>query len=131
MLINVKKMFVIGVFVVSVCMSFWAGNYFRCREESERRKQQCNTMIAFSVNKLENLKKQYDADTMEALISNIYAAYEYSPSGELSSALHELWNTLIFNGENIAGKEDDLIIALKDISVHGIKDIAVSMRRPH
>lgn len=85
-------------------------------------------MMDFAIDKLDEIKTQYDTDMMEALISNVYAAYEYSNNSELSSALHDLWNALIFDGENIVGKENDLISALKDKNAQRIKEIAISMR---
>lgn len=85
-------------------------------------------MIVFAIDKLDDIKTQYDPDVMEALISNVYAAYEYSNNGELSSALHDLWNALIFDSENIVGKESDLIGALMDKNAQSIEDIAISMR---
>ncbi|AUS97264.1 hypothetical protein CDQ84_17745 [Clostridium thermosuccinogenes] len=66
---------------------------------------------------------------MEALISNVYAAVQFTDDGDLNTALHELWNDLIFNGENIVGKEDDLIKALKDIDSSVIEGIAYSIRQ--
>lgn len=85
-------------------------------------------MIVFAIDKLDDIETQYDPDVMEALISNVYAAYEYSNNGELSSALHDLWNALIFDGESIVGKESDLIGALMDKNAQSIEDIAISMR---
>lgn len=123
-----KKLIIIGVFIVSICLSFFAGDYFCQKENVKLRDQRCHTMIDFSIEKLNDIKSQYDTDMMETLISDIYAAYEYSNNGELSSALHDLWNALIFDGENIVGKENDLISALKDKNVQRIKDIAHSMR---
>ena len=123
-----KKLIIIGVFIMSICLSFFAGNYFSEKENVKLREQRCHTMIDFSIEKLDDIKFQYDADMMETLISDIYAAYEYSNNGELSSALHDLWNALIFDGENIVGKENDLISALNDKNVQRIKDIAHSMR---
>ncbi len=66
---------------------------------------------------------------MEALISNVYAAVQFTDDSDLNTALHELWNALIFNGENIVGKEDDLIKALKDIDSSVIEGIAYSIRQ--
>ncbi len=123
-----KKSSVIGVFIVSICLGFFAGKYFGDKENIKLRDQKCHTMIVFAIDKLDDIKTQYDPDVMEALISNVYAAYEYSNNGELSSALHDLWNALIFDGENIVGKESDLIGALMDKNAQSIEDIAISMR---
>ena len=116
------------IVVLSVCLSFFAGKYVSELEQNKEDEQRCQQMIYFAIAKTESLKKQYDTDTMEALISNVYAAYEYSESGELYWALHDLWNALIFDGENIAGKEDDLIGALEELDAQRIAEIAMSMR---
>lgn len=123
-----KKLILIGAFIISICLSFFVGNYFCDKENMKLREQRCHTMMDFAIDKLDDIKNQYDADVMETLISNVYAAYEYSDNSELSSALHDLWNALIFDGENIVGKENDLISALKDENAQRIKDIAISMR---
>ena len=123
-----KKLILIGAFIVSICLSFFAGDYACDKENSKLREQRCHIMMDFAIDKLDEIKTQYDTDMMEALISNVYAAYEYSDNSELSSALHDLWNALIFDGENIVGKENDLISALKDKNAQRIKEIAISMR---
>ena len=71
-------------------------------------------MMAFSIDRLDDIKTQYDVDMVETLISHVYAAYEYSDNSKLSSALYDLWNALVFDGKNIVGKENDLISALTD-----------------
>ena len=123
-----KKLILIGAFIVSICLSFFAGDYVCDKENSKLIEQRCHIMMDFAIDKLDEIKTQYDTDMMEALISNVYAAYEYSNNSELSSALHDLWNALIFDGENIVGKENDLISALKDKNAQRIKEIAISMR---
>lgn len=127
---GMKKLVMIGIFIGSVCLSFFAGNYFCDKENIKLREQRCHTMIGFAIDKLDDIKTKYDADGMETLISDVYAAYENSNNGELSSALHDLWNALIFDGENIVGKENDLIAALKEKNAQSIKEIAHSMRTP-
>ena len=137
-----KKLIIIGVFIVSVCLSFFAGNYFSNKENMKLRVKgqdealklvsdaiiRCHTMMAFSIDRLDDIKTQYDVDMVETLISHVYAAYEYSDNSKLSSALYDLWNALVFDGKNIVGKENDLISALTDKNAQRIKDIAHSMR---
>lgn len=123
-----KKGLIAVAAVVALCLSFFAGNYMSNREMVQRREQECHGQMAFAIDKLEDLKAQYDPDTMEAAISNIYAAYNSADDGALASALHELWNALIFDGENIDGKEDELIQALGDADAEQIKALAMSMR---
>ena len=124
-----KTMKTVAVVVLSVCLGFFAGRYVSESEQNQADEQRCQQMISFAVAKTESLRKQYDSDTMEALISNVYAAYEYADrSGELSGALHDLWNALVFDGENIAGKEDDLIDAMEELDAQCIREIAMGMR---
>ena len=57
-----------------------------------------------------------DQDVMEALISNVYAAYEYCDEQYPAEVLHDLWNELIFAGDSWLGREDALVSLLKNIS---------------
>ena len=125
---KIRNLIIIAIFIIFVCLSFFAGNYFSNKENIKNREQTCKTMIVFAINKLENLQQQYESDEMEALISNIYAAYAYCDNDELASALHDLWNALVFDGENIVGKENDLIKALKDTNSTSIKEISINIR---
>lgn len=123
-----KNSLIVGILMLAICFSFFAGSYVSEQEQRGQREQTCQTLMVFAVDKLDSLKKQYDADEMEACISNIYAAYEYADNAELSNALHELWNALIFDGENIAGREDALIEALQTGNTKSIREIAAGMR---
>lgn len=123
-----KKGIVIGGLILSVCLSFLAGRTVSQQEERERREYQCHAQMVFAIDKVEQLKAQYDQDDMEALISNIYAAYEYADDALLSSALHDLWNALIFDGENIAGQEDELVKVLQEGHAPSIQEFAIIMR---
>ena len=125
-----KKLIIIGVFIVSVCLSFFAGNYFSNKENMKLREQRCHTMMAFSIDRLDDIKTQYDVDMVETLISHVYAAYEYSDNSKLSSALYDLWNALVFDGKNIVGKENDLISALTDKNAQRIKDVKAKLFCP-
>lgn len=123
-----KKGILIAAFLAVICTSFFAGKYYSEQNHLQDRAQRCSTMLVFAVDKLEDLQLQYDADSMEALISNIYAAYEFCDSGELSVALHDLWNALIIDGENLVGMENDLITALKEADPQSIEAVAARMR---
>lgn len=103
------------VFIALVAASFFAGSYMKEQEYSTQRIQRCNTLISFAIDKAENMDLS-DQDTMEALISNVYAAYEYCDNPDLAKRLHDLWNTLIFEGDGYIGKEDVLGHQLRDIS---------------
>ena len=123
-----KKGFLILAFLAVICVSFWAGNDYSNQNHLQDRAQRCSAMLVFAVDKLEDLQLQYDADSMEALISNIYAASEFCDTGELSAALHDLWNALISDGENLGGMETDLITALKEADPQSIEAVAARMR---
>ena len=124
-----KKLFIVGALIVSICLSAFAGHYVSNQNSLKDRSIARQTLISFAISKVEDLKNGYDADTMEALISNVYAAVQFTDDGDLYTALHDLWNALIFDGENIVGKEDDLMKALKDTDPNGIKGIAYSIRQ--
>lgn len=123
-----KKTLILISFILCLVLSFFGGKYMQSQQNLKLRSQQSHTLITFAIDKIENLKNQYEQDEMEALISNIYAAYEYTDDGELAGALHDLWNALIFDGENISSREDDLIDALKDKDSQAIKNISIDMR---
>jgi hypothetical protein len=127
--VKVKKLFIVGALIVSICLSAFAGHYVSNQNALKDRGIARQTLISFAISKVEDLKNGYDADTMEALISNVYAAVQFTDDGDLYTALHDLWNALIFDGENIVGKEDDLIKALKDTDPNVIKGIAYSIRQ--
>jgi hypothetical protein len=124
---KVKKLLIAGALIVSLCLSAFAGHYISEQNTLKDRDNKSRTLIKLAIAKVEDLKNGYDADTMEALISNVYAAVQFTDNGELYSALHELWNALIFSGENIAGKENELIKALKDADTNVIEGIAYSI----
>ena len=52
---------------------------------------------------------------MEALISNVYAAYQFCDQPHLSEQLYDLWNTLIFDRNRYIGQEDMLVAQLRNI----------------
>ena len=123
-----NRAIIVSLFIICIFASFFAGKSLSEKKYIKNREQQCKTQIVFAIDKIEDLKEEYNNDDMEAIISNIYAAYEYCDNGTLSSSLHDLWNALIFDGENIKGKEDDLVKALKDSNAQDIKDISMDMR---
>lgn len=123
-----KKLLVAGALITSICLSVFAGYYISNQNHLKNRKIASQTLISFAIGRIEDLKIKYNTDTMEVLISNIYASVKFTDDGELSAALHDLWNALIFDGENIVGKEDDLIQALQSANPSVIKEIAYNIR---
>lgn len=123
-----KKLFIVGVLIVSICLGAFAGHYVSNQNTLKDRGIKRETLISFAISRIEDLKNGYDEDNMETIISNVYAAVQFTDDVDLYFALHDLWNALIFDGENIVGKENDLIKALKDIDPNVIKEVAYSIR---
>lgn len=107
---------------------FFCGTVFERKKQTESRAEKCHTMMTFAADKLDEMSGGYDEDTMEAMISNVYAAYEYCDNPHMASALHDLWNALIFDGENISGKEEELKSALQSGSAQEIEGFASELR---
>ncbi len=94
-----KKLIAVLIFCVLIICSFFGGRYSKEREYKEKRLQQCQTLISFAIDKIDN-KDLSDPGVMKALISNIYGAYELCDNSNLANELHNLWNELIFESEN-------------------------------
>ena len=127
---GIKKFLMAVMLIAAVCLGFFAGISFSHYQQAENRAERVHTFLSLSVDKLEDLQQQYDSDVMEALISDVYAAYQSCDEKEaLAPALHELWNALIFDGDNLTGQEEALIQALKDADAQAIADIAYDIRQ--
>ena len=94
---------------------FSAGRYAENQENMQTRQQRCRMLIGFAVDKAES-EDLRDPDTMEALISNVYAAYHYCDEPAAAEQLHDLWNTLIFEPEAYTGGEEVLVEALQGVA---------------
>lgn len=123
-----KKWEIVLAVLVGLGLGFFAGKFAQERQYRERDEQRCHAQIVFAIDKLQDLKAGYDPDTMEMLIGEVYAAKEITRNQELNAALHELWNALVFDGENVAGKENALISALSAKDPAAIREIAAGMR---
>lgn len=102
------------VFLVAAASCF-AGSYWKERKYERDREQRCATLLSFAIDKAEK-NDLSDQDVMEALISNVYAAYQFCDDPSLSNQLHGLWNTLMTEGESYVGRETALARQLKNIS---------------
>jgi len=100
--------------IIVAAASFLAGMHIQEQKHTDSRQQRCHTLILFAIDKVEN-NDLSDADMMESLVSNVYAAYELCDHSIVSAQLHELWNTLIFEGEIYIGKEDALATQLRSL----------------
>lgn len=98
---------------------FSAGRYVEDQENMQTRQQRCRMLIGFAVDKAES-EDLRDPDTMEALISNVYAAYHYCDEPDAAEQLHDLWNTLIFEPEDYTGGEEVLVEALQS-AAHSVE----------
>ncbi|GAA6514534.1 hypothetical protein [Merdimmobilis hominis] len=108
------KIVVCIAFAAAIAASFFLGSYKKEQEYTESRIQRCNTLILFAIDKAEK-EDLSNQETMKALISNIYAAYELCDNPIGAQQLHDLWNTMIFEGETYIGKEDMLADQLRGI----------------
>jgi hypothetical protein len=108
------KIIITIVFVVSILAAAFAGSCIKEQEIRIGRTQRCHTLISFAINKAET-NDLSNPDIMEALISNVYAAYELCDDPSVSAQLHDLWNDLIFDGDGYIGHEDKLATQLRII----------------
>ena len=127
-----KKRVVLGAAaaVFLVCLSFSLGFRQGRRDEAQRQEQIGQALLSFAADRLEELKAHYRPEVAAALASDAYAAYWYEADPAFSSALHDLWNALLFDGENLAGREDALIKALETRNAQSLKSLAKEMRTP-
>ena len=113
-----KKLLITTVLIALILASFLAGSHIKEQEFRNRRVQQCSTLISFAVAKVEH-GDLADPNTMEALISNVYAAYQYCDNSIAANQLHDLWNFLIFEEDHTNTKEivqtelNDVLRAIK------------------
>ena len=98
--------------VILAVGGFSAGRYAENQENMQTRQQRCRMLIGFAVDKAES-EDLSNPDTMEALISNVYAAYCCCDEPAAAQRLHELWNTLIFEPEAYTGEGEVLVEELQ------------------
>ena len=110
-----KKLLLIGTVILLILASCFVGSHLTAQTYSSSRAQRCSTLLSFAIDKVEK-ENLADQHVVEALISNIYAAYQFCDDPYLATQLHDLWNSLIFEKEHYIGKEDTLVNQLKAIS---------------
>lgn len=69
----------------------------------------------FAMDKVESGSLR-DPDGLEALVSNLYAAYQYCVDPIAAGQLHDLWNALIAEPEPYIDNEDSLSETLQMIA---------------
>ena len=125
-----------ALLLAALGIGFFAGKAVQRRENIQSRQGHGRTLLSFAVDNLERLRDgeaEDFQDEVEDLASNIYAAYYDFLSDEtvaFSDALWELWNALLFDGENLPGNEDALIEALTEQDADRLEEIAMGMRTP-
>ena len=131
-----KHLLIIVALLAALGIGFFAGKAVQRREDIQSRQGHGRTLLSFAVDNLERLRDgeaEDFQDEVEDLTSNIYAAYYDFLSDEtvaFSDALWELWNALLFDGENLPGNEDALIEALTEQDADRVEEIAAGMRTP-
>ena len=126
-----KAIILFLAWAVTVGLGFYAGTAVEERAQRERQAERCRTLLVLAADKAETLRSSGEAGTLEALISNVYAARDCAGSageGELASALDELWNALIFDGEHLPGQEAALAQALRDQDPAALASAASALR---
>ena len=108
-----------GLFIIilifAIVASYFAGSYTAEQKYKQMREQRCDMMISFAISKLEK-DALTDQDTIEALASNIYAAYQFCDDSNLTGQLHDIWNTLMFRESEYVGREDVLVEWLNNVA---------------
>ena len=131
-----KRLLIIVALLAALGIGFFAGKAAERRGTVQNRLGQGRTKLSFAIDNLERLRDgeaEDFQDEVEDLASNIYAAYYDFLSDEtvaFSDALWELWNALLFDGENLPGNEDALIEALTEQDADRVEEIAAGMRMP-
>ena len=109
-----KKGVLSVVLIVIIAASFFVGKYVTQRENASARSERCSTLIAFAIEKAEN-GDLLDQDTIRALVSNVYAAYQFCDNAVVANQLHDLWNFLIFESDgNLENVKETALIELND-----------------
>ena len=109
-----RKAFFIVILMISIVASFLVGKHVTQAENTDARKARCCTLVGFAIDKAEN-GDLADQGTMDALISNVYAAYQFCDDSKVASQLHNLWNLLIF-------ERDGSIESIKEIALIELND---------
>ena len=111
---NLSKLMICIAFIAVAAAAFFAGGRLQEQAHIEARAQRCQTLLTFAIDKAgtENLAEQ---DMMEALISNVYAAYQFCDDPHMAAQLHDLWNELLTDGERYADRKDALTAQLQAI----------------
>ena len=101
-------------FLLSVTAAFSVGYHVREQKQPEYDVQACQTLLSLAAQKVK-FDDISNPDTMESLISNIYAAWSHCPDSDAQSKLYDLWNALIFSYEDYAAQPEVVMEHLRAI----------------
>ena len=93
-----KKVFISVILIIVMAASFFVGRNITQVENFNTRSERCCTLIGFAIDKTEN-EDLTDQGVMRALISNVYAAYQFCDDSVVANQLHALWNFLVFESD--------------------------------
>ncbi len=110
-----KKIMSVFVSIVLILTAFFAGGLLKEQKNRQRRKEHCRALIDFALEKNEN-RDISNPGVMKAMISNVYAAYNFCEDSIMADELYNLWNDLIFKNESYDTIRSNTQRKLKDIS---------------
>jgi len=94
-----NKITVMIIMILLVAGAFFSAGYITEQKHKDDREERCKTLILFALDKTEN-EDLKDEGVMRALISNVYAAYQFCDEEKSAKQLHDLWNYLIFESKD-------------------------------
>ncbi len=118
---NKRYKIVVAIVIIALTIaSFFIGSYVKEKQNENSRIERCITLIGFAIDKAED-EDLTDQGVMRALISNVYAAYQFCDNSIVANQLHDLWNYLIFESDNN-------IDAAKEIALHELNSALQSIK---
>jgi hypothetical protein len=109
-----KKIPILFLVAMLLIASFFLGSYVREQRYNRDRVQRCCTLISFAINKAEN-ENLADMGTMSALISNVYAAYQFCDDSSAAPQLHDLWNFMLRESNKSSDVKDIVLNELNAV----------------
>lgn len=100
--------------LLTVTAAFSVGYHVREQKQPEYDVQACQTLLSLAAQKVQS-DDISNPDTMEALVSNVYAAWSHCPDPNAQRKLYDLWNTLIFSYEDYAAQPELVMERLTEI----------------
>lgn len=115
-----NKIVVVLLIIALVVASFFFGSHLTEQKNSNARIERCSTLIKFAIDKAEN-GDLTDEGTIRGLISNVYAAYQFCDDSKSANQLHDLWNYLIFEGDNDIDSAKEIALRELNAVLYSIK----------